>query len=316
VNPAQRTNKRAPRFVYSPGYYCDVGPHVFRTDKYRRLRDKMVKAGLVAPEDFLMPEPAMRQDLQLVHTPRYLEDLLSCRYTPRTASSEMPISREIVDAFVLGTGGTMLACRLAVTEHTFAMNMAGGFHHAFPDWGEGFCYVNDVAIGVRRLRRDGLVRRAMVVDCDLHQGNGTAYIFQNEPEVFTFSIHEEDIYPVKRKSSLDIGLAGFCSGDLYLSELGRVLPDILERHGPEFVLYVAGADPYEKDQLGSLNLSIEDLKRRDEMVLGACAERGIPVAVTLAGGYAPNVEDTVRIHYGTAVTMVELVDKLGPPSNE
>jgi acetoin utilization deacetylase AcuC-like enzyme len=315
VNPAQRTQKRIPRFVYSPGYYCDVGPHVFRTDKYRRLHDKMVKSSLVAPEDFLTPEPATRQDLELVHTPRYLDDLLSCRYTPRTASSELPISKEIVNAFILGAGGTILACRLAVTEHTFAMNMAGGFHHAFPDWAEGFCYVNDVAVGIRRLRRDGLVHRALVVDCDLHQGNGTAYIFQKEPEVFTFSIHEEDIFPVKRKSSLDIGLPSFCGGELYLSELGRALLGILERHRPEFVLYVAGADPYEKDQLGTLRLGIAHLKRRDEIVLGACAERGIPVAVTLAGGYAPNVEDTVQIHYGTAVSMVGSLDKLGPYSD-
>jgi len=316
VNHAQPTQKRIPRFVYSPGYYCDIGPHVFRTDKYRRLRDKMVKTGLVAAEDFLTPGPATREDLELVHTPRYLQDLLGGRYTPRTASSELPISKEIVDAFLLGAGGTVLACRLAATERTFAMNMAGGFHHAFPDWAEGFCYVNDVAMGIRRLRRDGLVQKAMVVDCDLHQGNGTAYVFQKEPEVFTFSIHEEDIFPVKRRSSLDIGLPSSCGGELYLSELERVLPIILERHRPEFVLYVAGADPYEKDQLGTLRLGIAHLKRRDEIVLGECAERGIPVAVTLAGGYAPNVEDTVQIHYGTAVTMVDSLDKLRPQPDE
>lgn len=312
MTPAERLHERTPRFIYSRAYYCDVGPHLFRTEKYGLLHDMMVETGLAAPQDFLTPEPARREDLELVHTPRYLDDLLSYRYTPRTVSSEMPFSKQIVDAFVLGAGGTILACRLAVTERTFAMNMAGGFHHAFPDWAEGFCYVNDVAVGVRRLRKDGLIERALVVDLDLHQGNGTAYIFQNEPEVFTFSMHEQAIYPVKRKSDLDIGLPSFGNGEYYLSELERHLPRILDAHKPEFVLYVAGADPYGGDQLGTLGLSIEDLKRRDEMVLGACAERGIPTAVTLAGGYAARVEDTVVIHYNTALVMTELLGKLGP----
>ena len=150
----------------------------------------------------------------------------------------------------------------------------------------------------------------MVVDCDLHQGNGTAYVFADEPEVFTFSIHEEAIYPIKRQSDLDIGLPSFCGGGDYLAALERNLTEAMERHGPQFVLYVAGADPYAEDQLGTLALSIDDLRRRDEMVLGACAERGIPTAVTLAGGYAPHVEDTVAIHYGTARTAAELSGEL------
>jgi acetoin utilization deacetylase AcuC-like enzyme len=188
------------------------------------------------------------------------------------------------------------------------MNLAGGFHHAFPGWAEGFCYINDVAVGVQRVRRDGLAARAMVVDCDLHQGNGTAYVFRDEPEVFTFSIHEEAIYPVKRQSDLDVGLPGYCGGAEYLGLLERNLLKALDDHRPEFLLYVAGADPYAEDQLGTLALSIADLKRRDEMVLGACAERGIPAAIVLAGGYAPRVEDTVTIHHGTALTAVELAD--------
>ena len=310
MRPADRAGAPRPTFVYSPDYGCDVGSHVFRTEKYRLLYDMMVRTCLARPDEFVRPQPASRQDLELVHTPGYLNELFTYRYTPRTASSEMPISKEIVDALVLGAGGTMLACRLAVTGHTFAMNLAGGFHHAFPDWAEGFCYLNDVALGIRKLRREGLVQRAAVVDCDLHQGNGTAYVFRNEPEVFTFSIHEEHIYPVKRRSSLDIGLPSFCTGEEYVRQVERALPRVLDAHRPEFVLYVAGADPYEKDQLGSLQLSVEDLKRRDEVVLGACAERDLPAAVTLAGGYAPRVQDTVRIHYGTAVTMLDLCPRL------
>ncbi len=304
-----------PRFVYSPDYWCDVGSHVFRTEKYRLLYEKMVADGIARPEDFAVPEPATRQDLELVHTPEYVSDLFTYRHTSRTVHSEMPISRQIVEAFALGAGGTMLACRLAVTGRTLAMNLAGGFHHAFPDWAEGFCYINDAALGVAKLRHEGLVRKAMVVDCDLHQGNGTAFIFRNEPDVFTFSIHEEMLYPVKEKSDLDIGLPSFCDGSLYLSELRSHLPAALDSHRPEFLLYVAGADPYKDDQLGTLMLELEDLKARDELVLGACIERGIPAAVVLAGGYAPLVEDTVRIHYGTVTTLLDLSSRSGPAAD-
>lgn len=304
-----------PRFVYSPDYWCDVGAHVFRTEKYHLLHEKMIQEGVARPDDFVVPEPATREDLELVHRPDYVRDLFTYRHTARTVRSEMPISRQIVEAFALGAGGTMLACRLAVTERTLSMNLAGGFHHAFPDWAEGFCYINDVAVGGARLRHDGLARKAMVVDCDLHQGNGTAFIFRNEPDVFTFSIHEEMVYPVKQQSDLDIGLPSFCDGDLYLSELRRRLPAALDRHRPEFVLYVAGADPYEEDLLGTLMLDLEDLKTRDEIVLGACVERGIPATAVLAGGYAPRVEDTVQIHYGTVNTLLDLSPRLGPSAD-
>ncbi len=296
------------RFVYSPAYYCDIGPHVFRTDRYRLLYERMLSEGLAGPDDFAEPQPAARADIELVHTPAYVDDLLALRVSERTVRSELPISRQIVDAFVLGAGGTMLACRTAVAEGTLTMNLAGGFHHAFPDWAEGFCYINDVALGVAALRRDGLVERAAVVDCDLHQGNGTAYIFRDVPEVFTFSIHQENLYPYKQRSDLDEGLPDFCPGDLYLRRLEQGVERLLDGHRPDFVLYVAGADPYSGDQLGSLMLSMEDLKRRDEIVLGACAERALPATAVLAGGYAARVEDTVGIHYGTAQTVVELTD--------
>jgi acetoin utilization deacetylase AcuC-like enzyme len=296
------------RFVYSPHYECDIGAHVFATEKYRLLHDLLVETGTVGAGDFLSPEPATRGDLELVHTPEYLDDLLGARRTARTARSELPISQGIVDSFVLGAGGTMLACRTAVREHTPSMNLAGGFHHAFPDWAEGFCYINDVALGVARVRADGLVGRAMVVDCDLHQGNGTAVIFAEEPDVFTFSIHEEAIYPIKRRSDLDVGLPSWCDAATYLGELeGNLLP-ALDAHEPEFVLYVAGADPFCEDVLGSLRLTLADLKQRDEIVVGACAERNIPLAATLAGGYARRVEDTVAVHCGTAATLVEFAD--------
>ncbi len=307
---------RQVRFVYSPDYYCDIGEHVFRTEKYGLLKQRMVEKGVAAEDDFLRPSPAERADLELVHTPEYVDDLMEVRRTGRTVRSEMPISREIVGAFALGAGGTMLACRAALEERTFAMNLAGGFHHAFPDWAEGFCYINDVALGVEKVRAEGLVSRAMVVDCDLHQGNGTAYMFRDEPEVFTFSIHQEHNYPYKRRSDLDIGLPDFCGGDRYLSELTDKLPEAMDRHEPEFVLYVAGADPHEEDLLGSLRLNFEDLRRRDDLVLGACAERAIPAAAVLAGGYCPEVETTVRIHFGTVQALCESVDGLEGGADE
>jgi acetoin utilization deacetylase AcuC-like enzyme len=300
-----------PRFVYSPGYECDIGAHVFRTEKYALLHQTMLDRGLAQPSDFAEPEPARREDLELVHTPAYVDDLLSFARTSRTIRSEMPISREIIRAFVLGAGGTILACRLALEGAGQTMNLAGGFHHAFPDWAEGFCYINDVAVGVARMRADGLADRVMVVDCDLHQGNGTAVIFQDVPEVFTFSIHEEAIYPVKRRSDMDIGLPSFCPGHVYLEALAGRLPSVMDDHRPDFVFYVAGADPYESDVLGSLKLSLADMKRRDEIVLGACAERGIPASAALAGGYAPFVDDTVNVHYGTAETIVEMSERYG-----
>ncbi|MFO7956718.1 MAG: histone deacetylase [Candidatus Brocadiia bacterium] len=295
-----------PRFVYSPDYYCDIGDHVFRTGKYRLLYERMIEADLATPDDFLKPQKAPRDDLELVHTPEYLDDLLAGRETARTMRSEMPISEEIVRAFVLGAGGTILACRTALAQNTFAMNLAGGFHHAFPDWAEGFCYINDVAVGVRKMQQEGRVERAMVVDCDLHQGNGTAWVFRDDPDVFTFSIHQENNYPIKRQSDLDVGLPDFCSGKRYLRELEDNLLPALERHDPEFVLYVAGADPSRHDMLGTLGLEFEDLRRRDDMVLGTCAEREVPVTVVLAGGYAADVNDTVRIHEGTVRAMFEV----------
>jgi acetoin utilization deacetylase AcuC-like enzyme len=203
-----------------------------------------------------------------------------------------------------------LACRTAAENHTTALNLAGGFHHAFPDKAEGFCYINDVAVGVAEVQATDLTDRVMVVDCDLHQGNGTAYIFQGDPHVFTFSVHQENLYPLKQKSDCDVGLMNFCTGDKYMANLEKHLLPALDKHRPDLVLYVAGADPYEKDQLGMLLLSIEDLRRRDDLVIGACVERDIPVAATLAGGYAPDVNDTARIHYGTARALADHSENL------
>jgi acetoin utilization deacetylase AcuC-like enzyme len=294
-----------PRFVYLPDYYCDIGEHVFRTEKYELLYRRLVDEGLLEPSQLLRPEPATREQLELVHTAEYVDDLLNGAWTKRTRSSEMPISADIIESFVLGAGGSILASRHAINEHTGTMNLAGGFHHAFPDWAEGFCYINDVAVAARNMQEEGLAERSIVVDCDLHQGNGTAYVFRDDPDVFTFSIHQQNIYPLKRRSDCDVGLPNLCTGDEYLRKLQAHLEPALEEHRPDFGLYVAGADPYEGDLLGSLRLTMEDLRARDDLVLSAFVERDIPFAVVLAGGYAEDVKDTVQIHHGTACSLIE-----------
>lgn len=287
-------------FVYSPKYYTDIGLHVFPIIKYREVYKKLLHEAGVEPGDFLEPNPASDEQILTVHTPAYLQDLKNSLRTERTAYSELPISAEIIDLFILVAGGTILACREAI-KAGWCVHVSGGFHHAFADRAEGFCYVNDLAVATRVMQADGLARRVVVIDCDLHQGNGTARIFQGEESVFTFSIHQRDLYPVKEKSDLDVHLPVGVGDEEYLSHLHAAIPRILEDFKPDLVLYQAGADPYQDDQLGSLELTIEGLKRRDELVFQACHDRRVPVAVTLGGGYAVKTGDTVRIHYNTCI---------------
>lgn len=287
-----------PAYVHDDGYHADIGPHVFPISKYRMVRDGLVAAGVVRDDAVLQPAPISDEDLLLVHTAAYLDDLRNLRWTPRTRSSEIVLTREIIAAYRLATGGTLLASREALARGR-AMNLGGGFHHAFPERAEGFCYINDVAVAIRRLQCDGAIRRALVIDCDLHQGNGTAFIFRTDPSVFTFSIHQENLYPVKERSDLDIGLPDFAGDDVYLSHLEQHVPRLLDELRPDLVAYLAGADPFMRDQLGLLALTFEGLQRRDELIIGACVARGIPIVVTLAGGYAADIHDTVRIHVTT-----------------
>lgn len=290
-------------FVYSEGYLADIGDHVFPIEKYRLVYQQLRYRGILSANP-IEPAPASMADLLLVHEPSYVDDLLQARLSPRTASSELPISKEIIDAFLLASGGTICACEKALDTGS-AVNLAGGFHHAFPDHAEGFCYVNDMAIGVRRLQqlRKGL--RAAVIDCDLHQGNGTACIFKDDPSVYTFSMHQRDLYPPKEDSNWDIHLKNGVGDDEYLALLEKAVPAIIERFKPDFVLYQAGADPYEGDQLGDLRLTIEGLKRHDNLIFGECKKHGVPVAALLGGGYARDTNDTVTIHVNTCLAAME-----------
>lgn len=285
--------------VHSPEYACDIGIHVFPVEKYDRVLHRLIEERVIDAAAVRVPPLPAREDLLLVHTPEYLEDLDELRWTPRTSSSELPLTAEIVRAYTLACSGTTLAAEEALTTGV-AVHLGGGFHHAFADRAEGFCYLNDLAVAIRVLQHRGRIRRAAVVDLDVHQGNGTAHIFLGRPEVFTLSIHQEANYPSpKPPSDLDVGLADGTGDAEYLERLGEALLPVWSS-APEIVLYQAGADPYAGDVLGGLSLTLAGLAARDAAVLDGCRERGIPVVVTLGGGYAREVDDTVEIHSQTA----------------
>ncbi|MFQ5835301.1 MAG: histone deacetylase [bacterium] len=284
--------------MYSEKYTVNLGEHVFPVQKYRMVYQRLVCKGLITPDNLFAPTFPEKRDLLLVHTPEYLRDLESLAFSSRTMFSEIPLTREIVEAYKLSAGGTILASQKAL-EKGMAIHLGGGYHHAFPSRGEGFCYINDVAVGIRRLKRDKLIEKALIVDCDLHQGNGTAFIFRENRSVFTFSIHQENLYPVKEKSDLDIGLPDFTGDEEYLTKLSSSVRQIWRGFKPDIVYYLAGADPYEDDQLGQLKLTKAGLKKRDGWVITKCLEKKVPLVILLAGGYAFRVEDTVEIHGNT-----------------
>jgi acetoin utilization deacetylase AcuC-like enzyme len=300
--PGEPPAKQHPAVVHHDGYYADIGMHVFPMRKYRLVREEIVRRGLVREEEIVAPAPATLEQVRRVHDQNYVDKLLHGSLSPlEEAVLELPYSKELVDASFLCAGGSILAAGLAL-ERGIAIHVGGGLHHAFPDHGEGFCVLNDVAIALRELLATRKIRRAAVIDVDVHQGNGTAAVFRGDPTVFTFSIHEEDNYPaIKPPSDLDIGLETNAGGERYLASLQHNVPRILDRVEPDIVAYVAGADPFEEDQLGRLCLTREDLRARDRLVLDACVVRGVPVFTTLAGGYARDVRDTVGIHADLAV---------------
>lgn len=287
------------KLVYSDEYDLNLGTHVFRSAKYKLTKEKLLAEGAAAAPDVLAPEPAPDADVARVHDEDYIRRLKEGTLSyQEILEMEVPYSTELVRAVWLAAGGSTLAARLALEERV-CMNVGGGFHHAFPDHGEGFCVIHDVAVAIRRLQADRLIRTAMTVDCDVHQGNGTAHIFRDDPSVFTFSIHQEHNYPAfKPPSSLDVNLRDGVEDEEYLEELARGLDEALGQMHPDLIFYIAGADPYREDQLGGLKLSLKGLARRDRMVFEKAGD--IPVAVTLAGGYARRLDDTVAIHATTA----------------
>jgi acetoin utilization deacetylase AcuC-like enzyme len=318
--------------IYTPAYYLPIGQHVFPAEKYRRVHDYLLETGVAEESDFLAPLAASDQDVLLVHQPEYVAKLKTGTLSAREEMEmEIPYSRELVQAFWLAAGGSILAAERALQDRV-AINIGGGFHHAFPDHGEGFCMIHDVAIAIRRMQRDGKIRTAMTVDCDVHHGNGTAAIFAgtrtpsaplpskaapsvsagqlrsaHAGEVFTISLHQHNNYPAyKPLSSIDVDLPDGIGDDDYLAWLDNALSSGLRQFSPQLICYIAGADPYAEDQLGGLSLTISGLKRRDELVFRVAKARDIPVMVTYAGGYARRLEDTVKIHCNTVIAAKEV----------
>jgi acetoin utilization deacetylase AcuC-like enzyme len=288
------------KLVYSDQYDLNLGNHVFPSIKYRLIKEKVLRDQILTPQDFVEPRVASEDDIALVHHRDYIRKLQAGKLSYlEILRLEIPYSPELVRAVWLSAGGSILAGRLALQDAT-AVNLGGGFHHAYPDHGEGFCVLNDFSIGIRRLQKDKVIERAMTVDCDVHQGNGTAAIFAGDNTVFTLSIHQENNYPYpKPPSTLDINLRDGVEDAEYLEELEKGLDHALSEFQPNLIYYVAGADPYRDDQLGGLKLSIEGLEQRDRLVFEKALAKNIPVAVTLAGGYARRVEDTIQIHTHT-----------------
>ncbi|MCA1640502.1 MAG: histone deacetylase [Acidobacteria bacterium] len=285
---------------YTPRYYADIGEgHVFPIRKFELVCRRLLAEGTLRAEDLFEPQPAALADVLLVHTDDYVTRLRAGALTEREVRRlGLPWSKALVRRSFLAASGTINAVRFALSDGV-GSNLAGGTHHAFADHGEGFCVLNDVAIAVRALRRDGLIRRAAVIDLDVHQGNGTAAIFEGDPTVFTFSMHGAKNYPLfKTRSTLDVELADGTGDEEYLRALEESLPSVYA-HEPDLVFYLGGADPYAGDKLGRLSLSIEGLRARDEMVLRDCLRRGVPVATVMSGGYAANIDDTVEIHCNT-----------------
>jgi len=287
------------KVVFSPRYHIDIGPHVFPTRKYQLVHARVLADGLIAPADVIEPPSAAWDDLALVHTREYLAKIRHGTMTDEdTAQLELPWSSEMVEGFRLMVGGTMEAARVAVEQRTIVGHIGGGLHHAFPNHGEGFCPFNDVAVAIRVMQRDGL-QRAAVVDLDVHHGNGTAFIFEADPRVFTFSMHQQHNYPMwKPRGSLDVGVMDGTGDADYLRQLAEALPDVMTSN-PECVFFLAGADPYEHDQLGGLKLTHDGLRTRDRMVIEQVRSMGLPLVIVLAGGYARRVEDTVAAHVAT-----------------
>jgi acetoin utilization deacetylase AcuC-like enzyme len=280
--------------------------HRFPIGKYELLRRRVVADGLVRGDQVHDPPRASGDSLRRVHTDDYVTRLTDGRLTAEEVRRlGFPWSEALVERSYRAVGGTCEAARVAL-EDGLAMNLAGGTHHAFADRGEGFCVFNDVAVAIRLLQDEGRICRAVVIDLDVHQGNGTHAIFGGDSSVFTFSMHAGRNYPfAKIAGSVDVELADGTGDEEYLARLRLALPRVLAAARADLAVYLAGADPYGGDRLGRLGLSLDGLARRDVMVLGACREVGIPVAITIAGGYGRNIEETVQAHVNTVKLALE-----------
>ena len=293
-------------------FYCDrhnfflPDGHRFPIRKYALLRERIGLAQLVPPENMVESEPATDEQILRVHTAEYLQKLKDCALSEKEQRRLGFLwSPALLERSRRSTGGTIMACRAALAEG-LAMNLAGGTHHAYPGHGEGFCVFNDVAIAARAMQAEGLTDRIVILDCDVHQGNGTAATFAHDPTVFTFSVHGANNFPLhKEKSDLDLELPDGADDDDYVEAVDYGTQHALALSQPSLAIYLAGADPFEGDTLGRLKVSKAGLAKRDRIIFDHCAHARVPVAMVLSGGYAKNVEDTVDVHFQTAQAAVE-----------
>jgi acetoin utilization deacetylase AcuC-like enzyme len=290
--------KKRSIIIYSPFYNLDLGTHVFPAQKYSFIYDRIKKDKDLKDVEIIAPEKANMEDLELVHTNSYLDDLFSFEHTFRTMYSELPLTRNIIHSFMYGVGGTVLAMQKS-NEYSFCYNIGGGYHHSLPDRAEGFCYLNDVAIATKLYLFHNPDKKVLIIDLDLHQGNGNSYIFKNHPNVFTFSIHQGNIYPKKEESNLDIAVEPGIKDKEYLRLLDDSLASIKKDFKPDLIFYLAGADPYEHDTLGEMKISMNGMKERDLRIVNFSLERNVSTVIVTAGGYAKDPNDTVRLHYNS-----------------
>jgi acetoin utilization deacetylase AcuC-like enzyme len=293
-------------------FYTDTFPihlpenHSFPKDKYRLLRMRILEKLGAQPVDLQVPKPATYEDIIRAHDPVYIHRLQSGELSAKEVRRVgFPWSAEMVRRARYSAGATIEACRAAL-EEGIAVNLGGGTHHAFSDHGQGYCWLNDSVIAARAIQAEGLVKNILIIDCDVHQGNGTAVIVQNDPTIFTFSIHGKNNFPHhKETSDLDVELADGTEDAEYLKALENGLDASMQNFNADLVIYLAGADPYEDDRFGRLALTKKGLAERDRLVFQNCLAAGLPTAVTMAGGYAPNVLDTVDIHFQTVLSALE-----------
>jgi len=295
-------------------FYCDhfVLPlpegHRFPMQKYALLRERVAGSRLVSPDDLIVPEPAGDEQLLRAHSPDYLEQVKQGTL-PAQAIRRMgfPWSEKLVERSRRSVGGTIGACRAAL-ETGIAANLAGGTHHAGRDHGEGFCVFNDSVVAARAMQAEGRAKRVIIIDCDVHQGNGTAALCAGDPTIFTFSIHGEKNFPFRKwPGDLDIGLADDAGDLVYLDCLEAALRQALKLAQADLAIYLAGADPYAGDRLGRLAVSMAGLAERDNLVLEWCRRAGLPIAIVMAGGYAEPITDTVAIHFQTVRLAASLI---------
>jgi acetoin utilization deacetylase AcuC-like enzyme len=280
--------------------------HQFPADKYTLLLQRLIEAGLTTSSELTPSEPATNDQLYLVHNHVYVANVLNGNLTEKeTRRIGFPWSPQLVERSRFSVGGTIAACRAALQDGISA-NLGGGTHHAYPDHGEGYCVFNDVAIAARTMQVERSARRIVILDCDVHQGNGTAAIFSGDPTVFTFSIHGEKNFPFhKEHSDIDIALPTGSGDEIYLEALRPGVQSAIELANADLAVYIAGADPFAGDRLGRMALTKEGLDERDRQVLDACQRAGLPVAIVLGGGYAREVEDIIDIHLQTIRLAVE-----------